>query len=279
MFADEDPFWFVSSELLTTVFHAEFNVLTQLLQKRPDFRHLLDAPEVTFSERTACFVLLAHRKLVEMIDQKFVDRYEDSPSINDIESNTLNQTHDLVSTDAPSWVLEMHNVVEGLPARIFASLPEALRVGGYNHDNAEQMQAIESAAQTLSAVEQIQALTERVINQQLQRLEQRWAADRPVTNVVREIVVQERKINKPKNLRTPDKQRIARDKQISQIEEAAPTIHEYIKLMDERKVPPQLTWSGWPGSWTKAYKDLRLRKLIQQDKSRALVRIRRAKKR
>jgi hypothetical protein len=141
------------------------------------------------------------------------------------------------------------------------------------------MEIISSAANKLSSLEEIQKLNTEIFGQQLQRLERRWSTSEPVTNLVREIVVREQKSNKPKSLRTPDKQRIARDKLIFQIDDAAPTIHEFVKLMDERKVPPQLTWSGWPGSWSKAYKDPRFRKLIQQDKSRALVRVRRAGKR
>ncbi|SRR6266849_227521 len=278
MFTDDDPFWFASSELLTRVWHAEFNVLTQLLEKHPDFRNLLDAPEATVPERTACFALLAHRKLVGMIDEKFVARYEESPSLDDVESNTLNRTYDLVSADAPSWVLEMHQVVERLPARIFTSLPEPLHAGGYNHDNAEQIQAIESAKKTLSTVEQIQALTERVIDQQLQRLEQRWAVAR-VMNTGGAIVVQGRESKKRKRDRTRDKQRILRDKAISEIDDVAQDIYEFLKIMDERKVKPQPTWSAWPGSWRDAYKNPLLRALIHKDKSRALARVKRDRQR
>lgn len=277
MFADDDPFWFASSELFNRVWHAEFNVLTQLMEKHPDFRHLLDAPEATVPERTACFALLAHRKLVEVIGEQFVARYDESASLDDVESNTLKRTHNLVAADAPSWVLEMHQVVERLPNHIFTSLPQPLHAGGYIHDNAEQMQAIESAEKTLSTVEQIQALTERVISQQLQRLEQRWAAARPVMNTGA-IVVQGRKPTKPKGHRTRDKQRIARDKLIAEIDGVSPTIYEFLKLMDERNVQPQPTWKGWPGSWVRAYRDPRLRELIHKDKSRALARVRRGRK-
>jgi hypothetical protein len=279
MFADEDPFWFVSSELLTRVWHAEFNVLTQLLEKHPDFRNLLDAPEATVPERAACFALLAHRKLVEMIDEKFVARYEESPSLDDVESSTLKHTYDLVSADAPSWVLELNQVVERLPAHIFNSLPKPLRMGGYNPDNPEQMQAIQSAKEPFSNVEQIQTLTGQVLDQQLRRLEGRWSAARPVTNVIREISVRDPESKKKKARRTRDKLRIARDKVIAEIDDIAPTPVEFVKLMDERKVQPQPTWSGWPGSWSQAYKDPRLRKLIHQDKSRALERVRRERKR
>jgi hypothetical protein len=166
----------------------------------------------------------------------------------------------------------MNQVVERLPAYIFNSLPKPLRMGGYNPDSPEQMQAIQSAKEPFSNVEQIQALTGQMLDQQLRRLEGRWSAAQPVTNVVKEIIVQERESKKSKGLRTRDKLMIARDRVIAEIDEVAPTVLEFLKLMDERNVKPQPTWSGWPGSWLRAYNDLRLRKLIHQDKSRALAR-------
>jgi hypothetical protein len=179
MFAHDDPFWFASSELLTRVFHAELVVVMQFLTKHPDVHNLLDSPEATTEERSACFALLAHRALVGMIDEQFTARYEESPSLDGAEFQTLKSTFGLVAADAPAWLLEMHQVVERLPAYIYTSLPEALRMGGCNPDNAEQMQAIESARKTLGSVEQIQTLTERVIDQQLERLVRRWSASAP----------------------------------------------------------------------------------------------------
>ena len=111
MFADYEPlfsprpFWFASNELLTEVWHAEINVVKRLLAKYRDLPNLFDAPEATVQERTACFALLAHRKLIEMIDETFVGRYENSPSLDDLESSTLSRTHNLVAADAPGWVL------------------------------------------------------------------------------------------------------------------------------------------------------------------------------
>jgi hypothetical protein len=260
MFADDDPFWFVSSELLARVFHAELGVVTQLLAKHPNLPNLFDAPEGTVQERAACFALLAHFKVFETADEKFTARYEESPSLDDVESNTLKRIHSLVPADAPAWVQEMQQVVEQLPSHIYASLPEPLRLGGYNPDNAEQMQAIESAKTTLSSVEQIQALTERVIDQQLQRLVRRWP-----TGTAKIQGPESSELKKRKGPRTRDLMRTRRDKLIAEIDDISPTIVEFLQLMDERKVAPQPTWSGWPGSWREAYKDLRLRKLIHQD--------------
>ena len=86
-----------------------------------------------------------------------------------------------MSADAPAWVLEMYQVVERMPVHIYTALPEPLRMGGFNRDNAEQMRAIESAKKTLSNIEQIRALTEQVLDQQLQRLLRRWSAAIPIS--------------------------------------------------------------------------------------------------
>jgi hypothetical protein len=67
---------------------------------------------------------------------------------------------------------------------------------------------------------------------------------------------------------------MSRDKLIVEIDAVSPTVVEFLKVMDERKVKHQPTWSGWPGSWVEAYKNPRLRKLIHQDKSRAIARAR-----
>jgi hypothetical protein len=280
MFADSEPlfsprpFWFASAELLTKVFHAEISEVTQLLAKYPNLRDLLDAPEATVPERTACFTLLTHRKLIEIIDETFLARYEESPSLDEVESSTIDRTFNLVAADAPAWVQEMSQVVEGLPAHICASLPEPLRMEGFDHDNPEKMQAIQSAVKAVENVEQIQTLTGRVLDQQLQRLERRWAAARPVANPARETNVQGQAPTKRKGRRTRDKLRFLRDKEIAEIDDIAETIGEFLQLMDEREVKPQPTWSTWPGTWLKAYKDPHLRELIHKDKSRALARAR-----
>ncbi len=111
-------------------------------------------------------------------------------------------------------------------------------------------------------------------DQQLQRLERRWAAARPVANPVIEIIKQRPEPRKRKPRRTRDKLRLLRDKEIAEIDDIAETIGEFLQLMDEREVKPQPTWSTWPGTWLRAYKDPHLRELIHKDKSRALARTR-----
>jgi hypothetical protein len=70
------PFWFASLELLAELFRAELNVVTRLFAERPELRQLFDAPEATLPERSACFVLMAHRKIIEVIDETLLGRYE-----------------------------------------------------------------------------------------------------------------------------------------------------------------------------------------------------------
>jgi len=267
---DGEPLWFPSDELLTSVLHAEINTVMQLLGKYPDLRNQFDIPDTTVLQRNSCFWLLAHRKIVDMILDTLAGRQE-QPALNDVESDTLRGTYNLVADDAPAWALEMRAVVEGFPAHIYASLPEPLRRGGYNPVNSEQMEAMESAKKTLGTVEQIQTLIEGVFDQQLHRLQQRWPTPMPQVHIVQPNGVLHGSTT-PKKQRARDKERIRRDKQIYEIDDVAETPTEFLKIMDERKVKPLPTWIGWPHSWVKAYQDPHLRKLIQQDKSRAIAR-------
>jgi hypothetical protein len=276
--SSDRPFWFANENLLLDLLRVEIRSISELFASHPDLREFFDAPEATPQQRASCFAVLAHRKLMDAIYETFAGRHEQSPSLGDDEKHALELTRNLVTADAPSWVLEVDQVAELLPSRIYDALPEPLRRGGFNASTEAEVE-IRAAASKLSNLREIQELSSKVLDQQLKRLERRWSTSEPVTNLATEVVEREQKANRPRNLRTPDKQRIARDKLIFQIDDAAPSMHEYVKLMDERKVPPQLTWIGWPGTWSKAYTDRRFRKLIQQDKSRALVRVRRARKR
>jgi hypothetical protein len=280
MFADDDPFWFLSPELLTRFFHAEFDVVTRLLAKHPDLPNLLDAPEATVPERTACFELLAHRQLVGVIDEKFIARHTESPSLDDVESSTLNRAYDLVPADAPTWVLEMHQVVERLPAHIYHSLPEALHIGRYP-DNPEQMQAIESAAQTLGTVEQIQALTDGVINQQLHRLVRRWAASIPATShsqldqhprTPETLGERTRRINKRKGWE--QKLKLYRAVRNALNRNPSPQGIDFCAELDKRHAPPLYDWvkSGeWQEglTWKEAWREPHLRRKIRRVRQEA----------
>ena len=264
----DEPLWFAPSELLALLLHTELDIVNRLLAENQDLPKLFDAPEATPSQRSICFALLAHRRLVEMIDELFVRRYEQSPPLNELESNALKQTNDLVTYDAPAWIVEIDKVVELLPSRMLEALPEPLRKEGFYRNNPAEDDAVRSAAETFSTVEQIKALTQGVLDQQLRRLEARWA-----TNVPPIVQVQGQLPSKQKRLRKRDAQRIKRDELIAEISVANKTPTEFLQIMDERKVPPQPTWKNWPGSWVQAYKRPDLRKLIHQDKSRAVSRV------
>jgi hypothetical protein len=270
------PFWFASSELLAELFRAELNVVTRLFAESPELPKLFDAPEATLPQRSACFALLAHHKLVKMIDETLISRYEQSPSLGDA-ANAFHCANTLVAGDEPAWVREVNEVAERLPSRILAALPEPLHSQSFNTGNPEKDEASRLAAMTLSTVEQIQRLAEQVIDQQWRRLAARW----PTTVVSQSPQMQSNDATrhpiKQKAPRKRDKQRMARDKLIAEIDDVSETISEFLQTMDERKVRPQPTWSGWRG-WVQSYQDLRLRKLIHQDKSRAIARVRSQRK-
>jgi hypothetical protein len=276
LLSSENPFWFANDELLTGLLRAEIRSITELFARHSDLREFFDLPEATVSQRAACFALLAHRALMGEIYETFAGRYEQSPSLGDGENDVLSRMRGLFADDAPAWVLEVNGVAELLPSRIYDALPEPLRRGGFHADDAAQVEIISAAASRLSSVQEIEALSRKVLSQQLQRLQGRWAAARPLASAAG---VQGRVPTKRKGRGARYKQRMSRDKLIAEIDDVSPTISEFLKVMDERKVRHQPTWSGWPGSWSKAYMDPRLRKLIHQDKSRALARVKRDRQR
>jgi hypothetical protein len=256
------PFWFARPELLTNVRSAEIDAVAQILGKHPNLRSLFDTPDATLSQRSACFMLLAHVELVKVVDDTFITRYEQSPSLSKEEADTLRSTHSLVASDAPVWVSEMNQVVQQLSAHVNASLPEPLRAGGYKHDNPEQMRAIESAKKTLGSVEQIQALTERVLDQQLQRLVRRWSAN----------IVQVRRPNKRKGWEQREKLYEA----IRRALKANPSLQgvELCAELDKRHAPPLYDWqvSGeWPEglTWKEAWSNPILRDRIRRVRQEA----------
>jgi hypothetical protein len=261
MLADYEPLGFASTELLTDLLHAEINAVVDLLAKYSDLPSLFETPDATIPQRNTCFALLAHRKLIETISSTLAGRQE-QPTLNDIESHTLRSTFNLVADDAPAWALEMQRAIERLPAHVYASLPEPLRRGGYNPDDTKQMEAIESAKETLSSVEQIQTLTERVIDQQLKRLARRWS----------EGIVKVRRPNKRKGWEQREKLYEA----IRRALKANPSLQgvELCAELDKRHAPPLYDWevSGeWPKwfTWKKAWSNLILRDRIRRVRQEA----------
>lgn len=173
--SSDRPFWFAKDDLLTDLLRAEIRSISELFARHPDLREFFDAPEATPQQCAACFALLAHRKLMATIYDTFAGRHEQSPSLGDDEKHALRLTLSLVATDAPSWVLEVDQVAELLPSRLYDALPEPLRRGGFNTGNEVEVEIIRAAASELGSVQRIQALIEKVLDQQLRRLKGRWS--------------------------------------------------------------------------------------------------------
>lgn len=191
--SSDNPFWFANEGLLTDLLRDEIHLVTELFAKYHDLAEFFDLPEASVEQRAACFAVLAHRTIMDEIYETFAGRQEQSPSLGEKEIDVLRRTGTLFDSDAPGWVLELNEVAQRLPARIYDALPEPLRRGGgFYASNPAQAALIESTAKELSSVQKIQALSEMVFDQQLKRLEGRWSAAQHVTNVVREIIVQER---------------------------------------------------------------------------------------
>ena len=60
-------------ELLTALLRDEFRLVTELFAKYPHLREFFDFPEAIVQQRSACFALLAHRRLIDEIDENFRD--------------------------------------------------------------------------------------------------------------------------------------------------------------------------------------------------------------
>ena len=266
--SSDRPFWFAKEDLLIDLLRLQIRCILELFASHPDLREFFDAPEATPQQRAACFAVLAHRMLMHTIYDTFAGRHEQSPSLGEDEDHALRLTRNLVATDAPSWVLEVDQVAELLPSRLYDALPEPLRRGGFNANKSEA-EIIRAAANKLSNLREIQELSSKVLDQQLKRLESRWSAAIVQTREPQIREPKKRKVRRPR-----DKQRISRDKTIEEIAAVCPMPNDFLKVMDERKVRPQPTWNEWPGSWVQAYKNPHLRELIQKDKSRALSRAR-----
>lgn len=153
--------------------------MTQLFAKYPDLPEFFDVPDATVQQRAACFELLAHCALRDTIYETFAGLYEQSPSLGEEERDVLTRTRNLIAGDAPAWVLETFKMAGLLPSRIFAALPEPLHRGGFTASDGEEIEAIRSAASKLSNLQEIQALSRKVLDQQLQRLKGRWSAQQP----------------------------------------------------------------------------------------------------
>jgi len=243
---------------------------------------------------SACFTLLAHRRLIEEIEEKFLGMQQQPPVLAEEEKNVVPLMQNLFADDAPAWVLEADQVAELLPARIYEQLPEPLRRGlGFYANDPVQTELIASAARELSNVEKIRSLSEMVIDQQLKRLEGRWSAAKPVTNVVREIIVQEPESNKAQpsgagsvtlggqTRRTINRegweQRLKLYRAIQNVLTRDSSLQgiEFCAQLDTRHAPPLYDWvkaGQWREglTWKEAWNDPRLRKKIRRVRQEAM---------
>jgi hypothetical protein len=176
----------------------------------------------------------------------------------------------------------MTQVVELLPFRIVKGLPEPLRRQGFYTNDPAQDAAIRSAAKTLSTLEQIQTLTQGVLDQQLQRLASRWTTisaisqsqpDQHPRTTTGTIGVQTRRLNKRKGweqklkLYSAIQNALNRNSSLEGI--------EFCAELDKRHAPPLYDWvkSGdWQEglTWKEAWHDPRLRKKIRRVRQEAM---------
>jgi DNA-directed RNA polymerase specialized sigma24 family protein len=173
--AHPQPFWFVESDLSADLLRAEIAKVKAIRNKHGRLEGFLDSPEATASQRKLCFVVLAHGKVLEIVSELFASRYEPAPRISEEDSKILNWMDGLAASDAPDWVLETNRVVDRLSVHLKNALPEPLWAESYATNDPVQMKAIESAVKTLNTLENLQSLIERVVDQQFNRLLQRWA--------------------------------------------------------------------------------------------------------
>jgi hypothetical protein len=113
-----NPFWFASEELLTDLLRDEIQRVKHLLARHPALRDFFDLPDASVEQRAACFAVMAHRTLIDWIDETFSGRYQAAPSLGDEEKDVLGRTQNLFADDAPSWVLEANGVAELLPSHL-----------------------------------------------------------------------------------------------------------------------------------------------------------------
>jgi len=280
--------------VLTALLKDEFRLITELFARYPPLREFFDLPEAIPEQMSACFTLLAHRRLIEEIEEKFLGMQQQPPVLAEEEKNVVPLMQNLFADDAPAWVLEADQVAELLPARIYEQLPEPLRRGlGFYANDPVQTELIASAARELSNVEKIRSLSEMVIDQQLKRLEGRWSAAKPVTNVVREIIVQEPESNKAQpsgagsvtlggqTRRTINRegweQRLKLYRAIQNVLTRDSSLQgiEFCAQLDTRHAPPLYDWvkaGQWREglTWKEAWNDPRLRKKIRRVRQEAM---------
>lgn len=277
----DNPFWFANEELLTNLLRVEVHIVSQVFTNYPNLSEFFDIPEVTIEQRTVCFTVLVHCAVMHEIYETFAGRQEQSPSLGDEEKDVLRRTVNLFDNDAPSWVLELNEVTQRLPSRIYDALPEPLRRGcGFYANDPVQTEVIASAARELSSVERIQALIERAFREQLQRLEGRWSVSIfPVSNP--QSVQQPRTTSMKQTRRTINRegweQRLKLYRAIQNVLTRDSSLQgiEFCAQLDTRHAPPLYDWvkaGQWREglTWKEAWNEPRLRKKIRRVRQEAM---------
>jgi hypothetical protein len=277
----DNPFWFVNEKLLVALLTDEFRLIAQLFAKYPKLREFFDLPEALSEQRSASFILLAHRRLIEEIEEKFLGMYQQPPSLAEEEKNVIPLMQNLFADDAPAWVLEANQVAELLPSRVYEQLPEPLRRGGgFYANDPVQTELIATAARELSSVEKIRALSEMVIDQQLKRLEGRWSAS--ISSISQSQSVQQPRTTSTKQTRRTInregwEQRLKLYSAIQNVLNRDCSLQgiEFCAQLDTRHAPPLYDWvkkGQWREglTWKEAWGDPRLRKKIRRVRQEAM---------
>lgn len=260
---DPDPFWFIDTELLIKIWRAEVNAITLLCAKYPNFPELFDAPDASIPQRTACFRLLTRRKCLDMLEESNASRINEPFPLSNEDASALGCSQNLVAPDAPAWAREIKEISDLLPFRIVESLPEPLRREGFNRKDDAENEALRLAVAALSTIEQVQAVTDRVFNEQLRRLKKRWLAP----------VAQAKKPNERKGW----EQRLKLYGAIRKILTASPGLQgiPFCAELDKRHALPLYDWikSGeWPDglTWKEAWRNPTLRRRIRRVRQEAM---------
>ena len=169
------PFWFVESDLLADLLCAEISRVNTIRDQHGNLDVFFESPDASKSQRKIFFLVLAHGKVLDIISELFASRYEPGPQLSKEDTRILHWVSGLVASDAPDWVLETNRVADRLPEHLKDALPEPLRAESYTTDDPVRMRAIEAAVKTLNTLENLQSLIARVVDQQFDRLSQRWA--------------------------------------------------------------------------------------------------------
>src|SRR4029077_5586076 len=93
---DSYPFWFVDSELLTSVIVAEIGVARRLLADNPKLPYWFDNPDARYEERQACFAVVARASGLSNISDTIAARHEVSRSVSKEDMEAFERISNLI---------------------------------------------------------------------------------------------------------------------------------------------------------------------------------------